>query len=194
MNAREIEEQANDIRSKRRRVVESVPLAAACAALAPVAWLWSSPLGIAVAVGGAVQIALAGGAFVSRRLLVERLAIEADAHAIPEVRAFGAKLVRPHERRKLARTICSMLAEVMSPGRRLQALYLADRVYRYARELDAIARDLLSPSVRVDPVSMARCNWLLTQAAENPLFDRRLPAEDLGAILRRIRAGMHPVA
>jgi hypothetical protein len=52
--------------------------------------------------------------------------------------------------------------------------------------------DLCSPSVRIDPVSAARCRWLLANAAENPLYDRRLPAEELGSILQRIRTGMRP--
>ena len=32
------------------------------------------------------------------------------------------------------------------------------------------------------------------QAANNPLYDRHLPDEDLGLILRRIRAGIQPAA
>jgi hypothetical protein len=162
--------------------------------LAPAAWLWSPRLGLAIAVGAAVQLVVASATYLSGRFLLERLATEPAAHAIPEVQAFATKLARPAARRRLARTIHSMLTEVTRPGKAFHALYLADRVRRYARELDAISRDLLSPSVRVEPVSMARCAWLLTQAAENPLFDRRLPAEDLGAMLHRIRAGMKPVA
>jgi hypothetical protein len=86
------------------------------------------------------------------------------------------------------------VTDAITPRIGFRALYLADRVYRHARELDAIAHGLLSPSVRIDPIAVARCNWLLTQAAGNPLFDRRLPEEDLAVILRRIRAGMTPLA
>jgi hypothetical protein len=193
MSAREIEEVAGDLRAKRRRALEALPLSLACGALAAVAWQFSPRLGLALAVGGAVQLVLALAACLRWRLRLEELATEPSAHAIPEVRSFAARLARPEARRRLANTIQSMVVEVARPHRRYDTLYLPDRVLRYARELDALARDLVSPKVRVEPVSMARCKWLLTQAAENPLYDPRLPAEDLGAILRRIRAGIQPV-
>jgi hypothetical protein len=193
MSAREIEEIARDLRAKRRRALEALPLSLACGALAPVAWLFTSRLGLALAVGAAVQLVLALDAYLRWRLRLEELATDASAHAIPEVRSFAARLARPAARRRLANTIHSMVVEVARPRRRHDMLYLPDRVIRYARELDALSRDLLSPRVRVEPVSMARCMWLVTQAAENPLYDPRLPAEDLGAILRRIRAGFQPV-
>ena len=193
MNARELEQNAVALRTRRRLAVESAPLALLAAALAPAAWVVAPSLGLALAVGAALQCLLAAAACVRRYLLLERLALEPDAHQLPEVRAFGARLVLPRRRARLARSIRTMVAEAFRPDGRFHALFLVDRVAVYARDLEAIARDLVSPSVAVDPVSVARCTWLLTQAAQNPLYDRRIPIEDLGSILRRIRAGMHPV-
>jgi hypothetical protein len=86
----------------------------------------------------------------------------------------------------LAQGIRKMIAEAF----RHDNLYIGDRVARYARELEALARDLLAPGVRVHPASIARCRRLLTEGAESPLYNDRLPAEDVALVLRRIRAGI----
>ena len=134
------------------------------------------------------------GANDHRPLCGRTLELEPEALAIPEVRAFVERLTTPHARARLAASFRSMVKDALKPASRLRCLFLVDRVAAYARELDAIAGDLCSPSIEVDPVAVARCRWLLTNAAENPLYDRRLPAEELGSILQRIRAGMQPVA
>ena len=142
--------------------------------------------GVAVVIGAAVQVVLAIAAFVSRRDRLEELALDPIAYVIPDVRAFGAWLARPRQRRLLAQGLTSLVKDAMRPGN----LFLSDRVLRYAREFEAIARDLLSPAVRVQPPAVATCRWLLTHAAESPLYNPRLPAEDLGSMLYRIRAGI----
>ena len=186
MDARVVEDAAVELRRKRRRGFEAVGLGVACGVLAPLAWLLLPTLGVAVALGGATQAVLALWAFFSRRGRLEELALVPEAYVIPDVQAFGARLACPREREVLAQSIRSLLRDVLRPGN----LYLPDRVLRYGREFDAIARDLLSPTVRVQPVAAAMCRWLLTHAAESPLYNPRLPAEDLGSWLYRIRAGM----
>jgi hypothetical protein len=150
------------------------------------AWTAWPALGIALATGAAVEGAIALGCVVRRRCRIEELALQPAAYAIPEVRAFGARLAAPRQREQLGRCLLSLVRGAFDPG----ALYLGDRVARYARELEGIARDLLSPRVRVQPVCAATCHWLLTHGAESPLYNPRLPAEDLGSILYRIRAGI----
>jgi hypothetical protein len=160
--------------------------------MVPAAALLSNVLAVSVAIGAGTLALRMFAAVARRRLLVEQLSLEPDALAIPEVRSFAARLVSPHGRAELARDIRSMLRDAFRPASRLRCLFLVDRVIAHARELDSIARDLLSAGVRVDAVSAARCRWLLTQAANNPLYDRHLPDEDLGVILRGIRAGIQP--
>ncbi len=197
MDARTIDELGVGLRSRRRRAIESLGLAGATVALAAAVWSVSTPLAIALAAGAVVEIVLFLAAFVGRRTLIEQLALDPSAYALPEVEAFGSRLVEPKARARLAASIRSMLDDnAKSEGRRVVAAvyYLRGRVARYSRELEAIAAALLSPAVRVQPVSAARCRWLLTQAAESPLYNPRIPAEDLGVALRRISDGLQPAA
>jgi hypothetical protein len=192
VTARELEIAAAEIRARRRTALERFVASVLAAALVPAALQLSGSLSFATGLGAAVLAALGAFALTGRRLLLERLALEPDALGIPEVKAFGERLTTPSARARLAGAIRSMVRDACQPASRLRCLFIVDRVATYARDLEAIARDLCSPAVRVDPVTAARCQWLLTNAAENPLYDRRLPAEDLGSILQRIRAGMQP--
>jgi hypothetical protein len=185
--ARHVDDAAEQIRHKRRRTLESAALAAACALLAWLA-LDSAALAVALGVGTGFEVLFAGWSLLSRRELIARLALEPDAYAIPEVEAYGVHLTRARHRRTLAQSIRKMIREALRPD----SLYLGDRVLRYARDLEAVARDLLTPNVRVHPVSVARCRRLLTEAAESPLYNPKLPAEEIPQILRRIRAGIQP--
>jgi hypothetical protein len=188
MNARALEAEAECLSRKRRRSIECAALAIACGVLVPFAWELSARLGVAVIVGAAVQAMLSVVAYVTRRDRLEELALDPSAYVIPDVRAFGAWLARPRQRRLLARALASLIKDAMRPGN----FFLGDRVLRYGRELETIARDLLSPAVRVQPAAAATCRWLLTHGAESPLYDPKLPAEDLGSMLYRILAGMSP--
>jgi hypothetical protein len=186
MDARSLEYEAEELRRKRRRSLESAVLTAVAGGLAPVAWQLEPRLGIAVCVGAALQLVLATWAFFSRRERLEELAIDPAAYIIPDVKEFGMRVAAPRQRELLARGILSLIRDAVRPGN----LYLGDRVVRYGRELEAIARDLLSPTVRVQPTAAASCRWLLTHGADSPLYNPRLPAEDLGSWLYRIRAGI----
>jgi len=182
--ARALDEATETIRHKRRRALESIMLAAGCAILAWQA-LESAALAFALAVGAGFELLVTAWALLSRRELIARLALEPDAYAIPEVEAYGAHLTRPRYRRLLAQGIRKMIREALRPD----SLYLGDRVLHHARDLEAIARDLVLPNVRVHPVSVARCRRLLTEASESPLYNPKLPEEDIPQTVRRIRAG-----
>jgi hypothetical protein len=185
--ARSIDDAAESISRKRRQALEAAILAAICGLLAFAALGSSVRLAFALAAGAAFEVALSLASLVSRRCLIARLALEPDAYCIPEVEAYGKALTRPKHRAQLADGLRSMVRNALRPGN----LYLPDRVLRHARDLEALARDLRSPAVRVHPASVARCRRLLTEAAESPLYNPRLSEEDLEAILRRIRSGMH---
>ena len=194
MNARTLDELSVGLQGRRRYAIQSLCLAAAAGALAAILWTTSTMLALALAAGAAVELVLVAVAIVGRRWLIEQLALEPEAYALPEVKAFGAHLLEPRASARLAASIRSMLAENARLERRRvvasSVYYLRGRVAHYSRELEAIAADLLSPAVLVQPVSIARCRWLLTQAAESPLYNPRIPVEDLGVALRRIRDGM----
>ena len=190
MTARAIDEAHELLRRRRRRAVEAALLAVVCGVLAAIAWGWSFRLGLALGIGAGVEAAIAVWSFLARRELVEELAIEPAAHAIPDVREYARRLAAPRARRLTADSIRSMVAKAFRPDSRFTCYFLVDRVAVYRRELEGLARDLATPGTRVEPVAAARARWLLTHAADNPLFDRRVPEEDLGSLLVRIRAGI----
>ncbi len=185
MYAREVQRAAALLAAQRRRAFEAVGLAGGVGVLAVLASLFLPALLPALVAGAAAEALIALVAFSRRRGRIARLALDPVAYEIPEVERFGSRLTRPSERKKLARSIRSFLDEPHSVG----AVYLPDRVAAYADELDALSRDLLSPA-DVEPASMVACLRLLTEGAESPLYNPKLPAPELGAALRRIRSGI----
>jgi hypothetical protein len=187
MHARAVDQAAALIRRKRRRALEAGVLAGVCAITGAAAVLVSLPLAAALGIGALVEGAIALGALNARRELIARLALDPAAYRVPEVERFGSRAARLPERARLA----SWLGEVLAESQLPHSLYLPDRVALVAHELDSIARRLLSPACTVTPASAVACRRLLTHAVESPLYNPRVPLDDLHLALRRIRAGMH---
>lgn len=157
----------------------------ACAsAMAALGSIWvSDQLAIALASAGFCEAALAVAVCRARREQVSRLALDRAAYAIPDVAHYGHYCI--HQRGRLAAWLAEIVADARVPG----SLYLSDRVARFARDLERLASDLAA-SAPIDPVSAVACVRLLTEAVESPLYNPRLPPEDLLVALRRIRAGI----
>jgi hypothetical protein len=119
---------------------------------------------------------------------LERLATDRDAYRIPAVRRFGERLIAPAERRRLA---AGLLCAVERASGHF-ALASPTRLDACAHELCDVAERLRDRHTLVAPTSAATCRRLLGRAAESPLYNEDLPAEDLTAALFRIRAGMNP--
>ena len=187
VTARALEGAARRLRDRRRWGVEAIALAGICGLLAAAAAVVSvQRLALALAAGAAVEALLGVIALAGRRELISELAVEPEAYVIPDVSRYGNRLAAQKERERLARSIRGLL----TTPRSCSPLFLVDRVATNARELDALASDLLSPANRVHPISALICLRLLTRGTESPLYNPRLPAEDLGSLLRRIRAGI----
>ena len=186
MNARELELAATELQRKRRFAREAAVLAILTGMAALVVLSSSLRLAGALAIGAGLELLFAAGALHSRRERISRLALDSTAYHLPEVDRYGSRLVRPNERERLAAWIREVVAEAHLPG----SLYLPDRVARFARELEALARDLASSAARVQPASVVACRRLLTHAPESPLYNPRLSAEELASALRRIRGGI----
>lgn len=186
MHARDVEQAASDLARRSRRRGESAVLALVSASLAGIALPFARLLALALAAGALVELALAAGALVRRRAQIASLALDPAAYSIADVEAYGRRLVGPPERARLAAWLDEICADAYLPG----SLYLADRVSHFAHELEALARDVGSPAVALEPASAAACRRLLTHAVESPLYNPRLPADELGLALRRIRAGL----
>jgi len=185
MNARQLEDAQERLRTRQRRTVEAAVLAVAGSAAALAVSLVSSTLAIALGAGAAVEALVAVAALVSRRELIARLALEPDAYVLPDVDRYGKRLVR--ERQRLAAWLREVIRDARVPG----SFYLRERVARHADELDSLAHELAAPAAQVQPASAVACLRLLTRAPESPLYNDRLPADDLALALRAIRAGIH---
>jgi hypothetical protein len=148
-------------------------------------WI-SDQLAIVLAVAGACEVVVATAVFRARREQIARLALDPAAYAIPDVAHYGRCCI--HQRKRLAVWLAEMVADARVPGN----FYLSDRVARFARDIERLASELAT-SAPIDPVSAVACRRLLTHAVESPLYNPRLPPEDLLVALRRIRAGIQAV-
>lgn len=184
MYDRDLEQVASELAARRRRGRDAALLSVPALAGAALSAMGSSALALALAAGGLVQILIALAAFVGRRQLIERLALDPRAYVLPEVESYGTTVARRRER------LASWLTEVVTDAPRGNTLYLGDRVSDYGGELLALARDLGAPGVAVRPASAVACQRLLTHAIESPLYNPRLPADELPSTLARIRAGI----
>jgi hypothetical protein len=186
MNARELEGEQTELRRKRRRAFEAgllaVILGLVSIALVPL----SARLALALGIASALEWAIAAITLYAHRERIARLALDGSAYVIPEVERYGRRCVAQHERESLAAWIAEMLAEAHRPGN----VYLSDRVSHFADDLEHLARELKSSAVKVQPTSVVACKRLLTHAVESPLYNPRVPPDELGAILRRIRGGI----
>jgi len=183
MNARELERLQHELRSRRRWTMQAASLACASATVA-LGSIWvSDRLAIVVAIASACEAVVAAAVFRARREQIARLALDQAAYAIPEVAHYGRSCI--HQRTRLAAWLAEVVADARVPGN----FYLPDRVTRFARDLERLASELAT-SASIDPVSAVACRRLLTHAVESPLYNPRLPPEDLLVALRRIRAGI----
>jgi hypothetical protein len=186
VHARELEQAARDLLRLRRRAVESGVLLVG-ATVAGASALLVGPLpAVALFSGAALEAALLVLALNGYRERIARLALSPEAYVLPEVDRYGRRLAEPRRRARLAASISRVVAEAHLPGN----FYLAERVATFAREFETLARELLRPTARIEPASVVACHRLLTSAVESPLYNPRLPAQDLELALARIRAGI----
>ncbi len=181
---RDLEDARERLRAARRRVTERAALAALAGLGAAAALAVTPALAAALAVGAAVEAVLCAGGVLRRRELIARLALDAHAYVLEEVARYGRNTVAERER------LAAWLREIVSDGRRPGSLYVPERVARYACELEALAGALGAPGAAVLPPSAVACRRLLTNAVESPLYNPRLPSDELAAALSRIGAGI----
>jgi len=186
MYERALEQAAHDLDRRRRGAIQAVMLGIAAASAALVTVWFSVPLAAALAAGAFLEVLLAAAALDARKQLVARLALQPAAYALPEVAAYGARAAQPPQRARLAAWLAEVVAEAGTPF----SLCLGDRVALVAHELEALARELVSPARSMEPASVVACRRLLTHMTESPLYNPGVPVGDLHAALYRIRAGI----
>jgi hypothetical protein len=185
MTARELDQIHEKLADQARRFQVALALACLAGVAAAASAAVSSRLAVALALAAAVEAAIAGVTRHVRTERIARLALDADAYVIPAVAAYGQRCAGKRERDRTAAWIRSLVAD----GRRPDTLQLSDRIARYARDLERIASELAA-ATRVRPPAAVACRRLLTHAVESPLYNPRLPAEELVLALERIRRGI----
>ena len=186
MTSRELDDAASRLEQIQQRRRARLLLSAPAAAFAAGALPWSGALAIALACGVVCLLALALADTVRRRELIATLALNPGAYSVPEVRRYGAGLVMLRGRQRVAAALERVLTHAGTPG----SYYLADRVHKCRHEIRDLAEVLRAPGTRAEPASVALCWRLLRCAADSPLYNWHLPAEDLRVTVRRIRAGI----
>jgi hypothetical protein len=171
---------------RRRRTARVIAAAVAAPAAIPLL-LVASWAGIGLLAGAGCVLLLALADTLRRRDLLATLAVDPRAYVVPDVRRYGARLVLAPRLRRAAASLERVLANAGSPG----TYYLVERVDAHRSEIEAVARAFRTPGSRVEPTSVALCWRLLTRMVESPLYNWRLPAEDLARIVRRIQSGIH---
>jgi hypothetical protein len=186
MTARQVDraaERLDGIRQRRRGRLVALGLAAAAAL---VALTQSTTLAISFGLGALVMALLAFSDTCRRRELLARLALNPNAYVVPEVKRYGDYLVGPRGRKRLAASLDRVLSHAGTP----MSYCIGERVNKFRDEIEALAASLRAPKTDVEPTSVALCWRLLTRAAESPLYNGNIPADDLGFQVQRIQAGI----
>lgn len=184
MYARAVDDAGARIRALRHEAWGNFGLAAVALALALVASPTRSEVVLPLFIGGLAVAALGVRAEWRRWDLVERLAADGDAHAIPEVRAYAAQHATMERRRSFASLIrCYLELPGLSGEARLAGV---------AQELETLASDLEDVTLELHPVSAVACMRLLSDVEESPLLNPALPCEDARARICQIRSGFMP--
>jgi len=159
-------------------------------AAALVALTQSTTLAISFGLGVLVMALLAFSDTCRRRELLARLALNPNAYVVPEVKRYGDYLVGPRGRKRLAASLDRVLSHAGTP----MSYCIGERVNKFRDEIEALAASLRAPKNDIEPTSVALCWRLLTRAAESPLYNGNIPADDLGFQVQRIQAGIRRTA
>ena len=182
LTARRIEEAGDRLRDLRWEEWSDLVLAALVLGLALGASVVYPPFAVPLFVGALAVGFLAARAFIRRWDLFNELLLDRDAYSIPEIRGRAEHISSMESRRTLAESARNRLEP--APGFSLGA-----RVTAVSEELAALASDLENEELALDPQCAVRCLELLTNVTDSPLLNELLPAQDVQAQIRQIRAG-----
>jgi hypothetical protein len=185
MTARTIEEAERRLHELRQEEWSDLTLAALAMGFALGATVVYPSLAGPLFIGALAVGFVAARAFFRRWELFDRLLLDRDAFAIPEVRRRAEHIAAMESRRTLAASVRNRLTP--APG-----FSLATRVAAAAEELVALASELEDEKLALDPECAVRCLELLTNGTDSPLLNDLLPVEDVRVRIRQIRGGFEP--
>ena len=181
MIARAVQDADRRLHDLRREEWEDGAVAAGAFALAIAASAVRPAFALPLFIGGRFVIGRAVLAGWRRWDLLDRLLVEPDAYAIPEVRCRAEQEASMVNRRGLSRAIRWRLDHSEDP-----------RIVANAEQLAGLAEELADPLLELEPACAAACSRLLTDPEGSPLMNAALPAEDVRSRLVQIRSGFHP--
>jgi hypothetical protein len=144
-------------------------------------------VGFAAIAGALAGVVVGAYARADRTALITRLVHQRSAYEIDEVAAAAEALVTPQACSRLAAAIGRLVLEadgLEPPSPAFAPCY--SRIREYRSEFIAVAFHLCSPASRVHPSAAALITRLLTQASMSPLYNERLPAQQVRTALHRI--------
>jgi len=186
LNAQTLQENEHRLHELRQDEWTDLGLAGLAMGLALAASFFHPPFALPLFIGALASSILAGRAFFRRSELFDRLMLDDDAQAIPEVRRRAEEIATMESRRALAHALRTRLTPV--PG-----CSTSPRVAGSEDELKALAADLDDETLSLDPCCAVRCHQLLNNYAESPLLNHLLPEQDVQVWIRRIRSGFEPL-
>ena len=181
MYARAVDEASSRLRELRQEEWQDLGLAAVSVGLALAATQVDPAFAMPLFLGGVVVGARGVRALWRRWDLVDRLAGERDAYAIPEVLAYAAREATVARRHTHAALIRGELEQT--------ELAYRDRVMLAVEELEALACELEDDELALDPACAVACMRLVSDVSESPLLNPDLPPELLRSRIRQIRSG-----
>ena len=122
-----------------------------------------------------------------RRAMLIRLVAQGDALSLPAVRAYAERLL---DRRT---TIAGGLRHVVRSCSGVSGemtFVQPDRVDVHWQRLERLAAAFADPGVAIQPASAALCVRMLREPVTSPLYNPRLPAEQLDRLLTAIERGV----
>jgi hypothetical protein len=181
MYARALEEAETRLGDLHHDEVQRVALSAVALVGALAATVVYEPLVVPLFLGGLAIGVLGIGAIWRHWDLLDRLADDDDAYAIPAVRAYAARDARMDRRLAHAANIRSWIET--------PSLQADPRIGDFADALEELARELEDDDLDLDPVCAIACRRLLSDPMVSPLLNHSLARADVGSTIARIRAG-----
>jgi hypothetical protein len=175
VHARAIDDAGRRLRELRREEWSDLGLAGGALVLAVVAAIRLPTVALPLFVGGLALGALGVRALWRRWDLVDRLADEPDAYAIPEVLAYALRETTMESRRRLAAFVRSHVEQARLPE-------------VATVELAALADELEDERLDLDPAAAVACVRLLSDPVRSALLNPALQ-DGLRSSLWTIRAG-----
>jgi len=180
MHARAIDEAQTRLLELHNDEIQDTALAGVALSASLASTALFPPLAVPLFVGGLAMGALGVRALWRRWDLVDRLASDRDAYAIPQVQEYAARDARMERRVRFAALV------------RCHARTAAAAVAGLGDELEELARELEDETLDLDPAAALACRRFLTDPTGSPLFEGPTRGEDLRSCIALIRAGFAP--